>query len=57
MHIDAGTKRQVDDGYQRYWMNSSTGQYYGGDVNFGESQLRELGENPSNFEEVQIVKG
>lgn len=53
----SGTKHQVDDGYQRYWMNPATGEYAGGDVNFDETQLRELGLDPSAFEEVQIVRG
>lgn len=53
----SGTKHQVDNSYSRYWMDPSSGQYYGGDANFGESQLRELGIDPSSVEEVQIVKG
>ena len=53
----SGAKHQVDDSYQRYWMNPSTGSYVGGDINFSETQLRELGLNPSDYEEVQIVKG
>lgn len=53
----SGTKHQVDDSYQRYWLNPATGEYAGGDINFGESQLRELGLNPSDYEEVPIIKG
>ncbi len=52
-----GQKFQVDSSYQRYWLDPSTGKYAGGDINFGESQLRELGLNPSDYEEVPIVKG
>jgi len=57
VQTSSGTKHQVDDSYQRYWMDPTTGQYYGGDINFGESQLRELGLNPRDFEEVQIIRG
>lgn len=53
----SGTKHQVDDSYDRYWLNPSTGAYVGGDINFGESQIRELGLNPSDYEEVSIVRG
>lgn len=52
-----GEKRQVDDGYPRYWMNPATGTYYGGDINFDENALRQMGIDPSSFEEVKIVKG
>lgn len=53
----SGTKFQVDNSYQRYWMNTTDNTYVGGDVNFGESQLRELGLDPSAYEEVPTVKG
>lgn len=53
----AGVKSQVDDGYQRYWQHTSGSGYLGGDANFDESAISSLGENPSNYEEVQIVKG
>ena len=52
-----GQKFQVDDSYQRYWVNPTTGEYAGGDVNFGESQLRELGLDPGAYQEVEIVRG
>lgn len=52
-----GQKFQVDSSYQRYWVDPTTGRYAGGDINFGESQLRELGLDPSAYEEVQIVRG
>ena len=47
---------QVDSGYDRYWVNPATGAYVGGDVNFGESQLRELGLNPGDYEEVTVIR-
>lgn len=53
----SGQKFQVDASYDRYWVNPSTGEYAGGDVNFGESQLRELGLNPSDYEEMPTVAG
>ena len=51
-----GTTWQVDSGYDRYWMNPDTGGYVGGDINFGESQLRELGLNPGDYEEVTVIR-
>lgn len=53
----SGQKFQVDNSYSRYWLNPSTGAYAGGDIDFGETQLRELGLNPSDYEEVEIVRG
>jgi hypothetical protein len=53
----SGQKFQVDSSYDRYWVNPSTGEYAGGDVNFGESQLRELGLDPSAYEEMPTVTG
>ena len=52
----SGQNFQVDNSYDRYWLNPSTGAYVGGDINFGDSQLRELGLNPSDYEEVQVVR-
>ena len=52
-----GQKFQVDNSYQRYWLNPSTGEYAGGDIDFGEQQLRDLGLDPGSYEEVEIVKG
>ncbi|MCB1040734.1 MAG: hypothetical protein KDA94_14560, partial [Acidimicrobiales bacterium] len=52
-----GQKFQVDSSYQRYWLNPSTGEYAGGDIDFGEQQLRDLGLDPGSYEEVEIVKG
>lgn len=52
----SGQSYQVDNSYDRYWLNPSTGSYVGGDINFGDTQLRELGLNPSDYEEVQIVR-
>ena len=47
---------QVDSGYDRYWVDPSTGNYLGGDINFGDSQIRELGFNPSDYEEVTVIR-
>ncbi|QXC60806.1 hypothetical protein KSP35_21185 [Aquihabitans sp. G128] len=52
----SGTTYQVDNSYDRYWLNPTTGEYAGGDINFGDAQLRELGLNPSDYEEVKIVR-
>lgn len=53
---DASTTWQVDAGYDRYWVNPDTGEYLGGDVNFGESQIRELGLNPGDYSEVTVIR-
>lgn len=55
--ISGGQKLQVDNSYQRYWVNKSDGTYVGGDINFGDSQLRALGLNPSDYEEATVVRG
>ncbi|MEZ5182532.1 MAG: hypothetical protein R2702_11770 [Acidimicrobiales bacterium] len=52
-----GQRFQVDDSYQRYWVNPTTGEYAGGDVGFGVSQLRDLGLDPGSYQEVEIVPG
>lgn len=52
----SGQTYQVDNSYDRYWLNPTTGSYVGGDINFGDTQLRELGLNPSDYEEVQVVR-
>ena len=53
----SGQTFQVDDGYNRYWMNTVDNTYVGGDINFGESQPVEMGLDPGTYEEVQIITG
>jgi hypothetical protein len=53
---DAPITWQVDSGYDRYWVNPDTGAYVGGDINFGDSQLRELGLNPNDYQEVTVIR-
>lgn len=53
---DAGTTWQVDSGYDRYWVNPDAGEYLGDDVNFGDSQVHELGLNPGDYQEVTVVR-
>jgi len=53
----SGQTFQVDDGYNRYWMNTVDNAYAGGDINFGESQLVAMGLDPGTYEEVQMIKG
>jgi hypothetical protein len=48
--------RQVATGATNYWVNKYDGTYVGGDINFGESQLREIGLNPDDYEQVTVVK-
>jgi hypothetical protein len=52
---ETGT-RQVASGATRYWVNKNDGTYVGGDINFGDAQLRALGLNPNDYEQVTIVK-
>ena len=49
-----GQTWQVDDGYDTYYMNPSTGTYVGGDINFDDQELLALGLNPSDYEKVEI---
>ncbi len=48
--------RQVATGATNYWVNKNDGTYVGGDVNFGDTQLRALGLNPNDYEQVTVVK-
>lgn len=48
--------RQVATGATNYWVNKYDGTYVGGDINFGDSQLRQLGLNPDDYEQVTVVK-
>lgn len=48
--------RQVATGATNYWVNKNDGTYVGGDINFGDAQLRELGLNPNDYEQVTVVK-
>ncbi len=48
--------RQVATGATNYWVNKYDGTYVGGDINFDEGQLREIGLNPNDYEQVTVVK-
>lgn len=50
-----GNRMQVDNSYDRYWVNKYDGSYVGGDINFGGSSLSDLGLNPGDYEEATIV--
>lgn len=52
---ETGT-RQVATGATNYWVNKYDGTYVGGDINFGDTQLRQMGLNPSDYEQVTVVK-
>lgn len=52
----SGEQFQVDDGYDRYFMNVNDNTYVGGDINFDDRALLSLGLNPSDYEEVAIKK-
>ncbi|MCC6271002.1 MAG: hypothetical protein IT190_06970 [Microbacteriaceae bacterium] len=48
--------RQVATGATNYWVNKYDGTYVGGDINFGDTQLRQMGLNPDDYEQVTVVK-
>jgi hypothetical protein len=50
----SGQAFQVDDGYETYYMNTTDNTYVGGDINFDDQTLLELGLNPSDYEKVEI---
>ncbi len=52
---ETGT-RQVATGATNYWVNKYDGTYVGGDINFDGSDLRDLGLNPNDYEQVTVVK-
>ena len=52
----SGQTWQVDDGYDRYWVNQNDGSYVGGDINFDDTTLLELGLNPSDYQEVTVIR-
>ena len=47
---------QVASGASKYYVNKYDGTYVGGDINFGDAQLRQLGLNPSDYEQVTVIK-
>lgn len=51
-----GQTWQVATGQTNYYVNPTNGQYVAGDINFDESDLREMGLNPNDFELTQIVR-
>lgn len=50
----SGATYQVDGSYQRYFMNKQSHTYVGGDATMGIDDLREMGLNPGDYEEVTI---
>jgi hypothetical protein len=51
-----GQTYQVATGYQNYYVNKNDNSYVGGDINFGDTQLRQMGLNPDDYQQVQIKK-
>lgn len=49
----SGQTYQVQTGYQRYFVNPADNSYVGGDIDFDEDDIRQLGLNPSDYQEVQ----
>ncbi|MGV3619150.1 MAG: hypothetical protein ACO1SV_27810 [Fimbriimonas sp.] len=52
----SGKTYQVDGSYQRYFMHKRTEKYVGGDTHTSIDDLRKLGLNPDDYEEVKIKK-
>ncbi|MCC6271003.1 MAG: hypothetical protein IT190_06975 [Microbacteriaceae bacterium] len=48
--------RQVTSGATNYWVNKNDGTYVGGDINFGDAELRRIGLNPGDYEQVTVVR-
>jgi hypothetical protein len=52
----SGRTMQVDNSYQRYYVNKQTNTYIGGDITMDQDKLRSLGLNPDDYEEMQIKR-
>jgi hypothetical protein len=52
----SGKTFQVDNSYQRYYINKTTGTYVGGDIRLDHDKLRDLGLNPDDYEEAKPWK-
>ena len=52
----SGKSFQVDDSYQRYFVNKQNGTYVGGDSTTDVDKLRTLGLDPNAYEEVKIAR-
>jgi len=50
----SGEVRQVDNSYQRYYINKSDNTYVGGDIRFNDDSIRKLGLNPDDYEEAKV---
>lgn len=52
----SGRSMQVDNSYQRYYVNKQTNTYIGGDITMDQDKLRAFGLNPDDYEEMQIKR-
>src|ERR1044072_1643414 len=50
----SGTSMQVDNSYQRYYVNKNNNTYVGGDITMDQDKLRTLGLNPDDYTEAKI---
>lgn len=50
----SGKSMQVDNSYQRYYVNKNDNTYIGGDITMDQDKLRSLGLNPDDYEEAKI---
>jgi hypothetical protein len=50
----AGQSMQVDNSYQRYYVNRNDNTYVGGDITMDPDKLRSLGLNPDDYVEAKI---
>lgn len=56
VQVSGGTTMQVDNSYDRYWVNKNDNSYVGGGIDFDDSSLIGMGLNPSDYEEARIVR-
>jgi hypothetical protein len=51
----SGQTWQVTTGAEVYYVNPTTGQYLGGDINFDDQDILAMGLNPSDYQQVTVV--
>lgn len=54
--VAGGKSYQVDNSYQRYFVNKTNGTYVGGDITMDADKLRGMGLNPDDYSEAQIKR-
>lgn len=51
-----GTRHQVSNSYDNYYLHKRTGKYIGGDVHFNEDSIRRMGLNPDDYEQAKVTR-